>query len=187
MISMPLRMRRVMKRKLKKCVNRIHNGNPSCSVSSITRNSWRSIRQCEVRPLAIATPRQNGWRNVGSEGCVASAKSIEAMNFELRHRLHAFRHVRWQTPRNGVAIEKQNAGCRFLRFVIRHCSRCAAKTELCVTVISFEALVSFDSKVFTAYLSSRETSELAVDLNAFGANSKFEFRIRDCARSAFSP
>jgi hypothetical protein len=46
---------------------------------------------------------------------------------------------------------KQNAGCRFLRFVIRHCSRCAAKTELCVTVISFEALVSFDSKVFTAY------------------------------------
>jgi hypothetical protein len=28
----------------------------------------------------------------------------------------------------------------------------------------FEALVSFDSKVFTAYLSSRETSELAVDL-----------------------
>jgi hypothetical protein len=46
---------------------------------------------------------------------------------------------------------KQNAGCRFLRFVIRHCSRCAAKTELCVTLISFEALVSFDSKVFTAY------------------------------------
>src|ERR1044071_1677850 len=45
---------------------------------------------------------------------------------------------------------KQNAGCRFLRFVIRHSSRCAAKTELCVTVISFEALVSFDSKVFTA-------------------------------------
>jgi len=37
-----------------------------------------------------------------------------------------------------------------LRFVIRHCSRCAAKTELCVTLISFEALVSFDSKVFTA-------------------------------------
>jgi hypothetical protein len=34
--------------------------------------------------------------------------------------------------------------------VIRHSSRCAAKTELCVTVISFEALVSFDSKVFTA-------------------------------------
>jgi hypothetical protein len=30
-------------------------------------------------------------------------------------------------------------------------SRCAAKTELCVTLISFEALVSFDSKVFTAY------------------------------------
>ena len=59
---------------------------------------------------------------------------------------------------------KRNAGCRFLRFVIRHCSRCAAKTELCVTLISFEALVSFDSKVLTAYLSSRETSELAVDL-----------------------
>ena len=37
-----------------------------------------------------------------------------------------------------------------LASVIRHCSRCAAKTELCVTVISFEALVSFDSKVFTA-------------------------------------
>ncbi|HEY0725533.1 MAG TPA: hypothetical protein VGD41_16355, partial [Pyrinomonadaceae bacterium] len=51
-----------------------------------------------------------------------------------------------------VAIPyKQNAGCRFLRFVIRHCSRCAAKTELCVTLIFFEALVSFDSKVFTAY------------------------------------
>src|SRR5256885_12761090 len=44
----------------------------------------------------------------------------------------------------------RNAGCRFLRGVIQHCSRCAAKTELCVTVISFEALVSFDSKVFTA-------------------------------------
>ena len=72
-------------------------------------------------------------------------------------------------------LQKQNAGCRFLRFVIRHCSRCAAKTELCVTLISFEALVSFDSKVFTAYLSSRETSELAVDLNAFGANPNFEF------------
>ena len=61
-------------------------------------------------------------------------------------------------------MENKNAGCRFLRVVIRHCSRCAAKTELCVTVISFEALVSFDSKVLTAYLSSRETSELAVDL-----------------------
>src|SRR6266404_61432 len=36
-----------------------------------------------------------------------------------------------------------------LRIVIRHCSRCSAKTELCVTVISLEALVSFDSKVFT--------------------------------------
>src|SRR6266508_47880 len=46
---------------------------------------------------------------------------------------------------------KENAGCRFSRIVIRHCSRCAAKTELCVTVISFEALVSFDSKVFTTY------------------------------------
>ena len=38
-----------------------------------------------------------------------------------------------------------------LRIVIRHSSRCAAKTELCVTLISFKALVSFDSKVFTAY------------------------------------
>src|SRR5439155_1430258 len=30
--------------------------------------------------------------------------------------------------------------CRMsiLRFVIRHCSRCAAKTELCVTVVFFE-------------------------------------------------
>jgi hypothetical protein len=47
----------------------------------------------------------------------------------------------------------REAKCRMsiLRIVIRHCSRCAAKTELCVTVISFEALVSFDSKVFTAY------------------------------------
>jgi hypothetical protein len=50
-----------------------------------------------------------------------------------------------------IFLYKQNAGCRFLRFVIRHSSRCAAKTELCVTVIFFEALVSFDSKVFTAY------------------------------------
>src|SRR5439155_26268307 len=51
---------------------------------------------------------------------------------------------------DGRVDGNRNAGCRFLRVVIRHCSRCAAKTELCVTLISFEALVSFDSKVFTA-------------------------------------
>ena len=67
---------------------------------------------------------------------------------------------------------KQNAGCRFLRFVIRHYSRCAAKTELCVTVISFEAARTFVYAVFTAYLTEiriskseiRNLSELAVDL-----------------------
>ena len=59
------------------------------------------------------------------------------------------------------SISKQNAGCRFLRFVIRHCSRYAAKTELCVTVISLKALVSFDSRVFTAYPRTP---------NAFGAH-----------------
>jgi hypothetical protein len=43
--------------------------------------------------------------------------------------------------------------CRMstLRIVIRHCSRCAAKTELCVTVISFEAPCAFVYGVFTAY------------------------------------
>src|SRR6266516_2035051 len=43
MISMPLRMSNVMKRKLKKWVNRTHNGNPSWSVSSITRKRQRVI------------------------------------------------------------------------------------------------------------------------------------------------
>jgi hypothetical protein len=38
-----------------------------------------------------------------------------------------------------------------LEIVIRHCRCAAAKTELCVTVVFFEALVSFDSKGFTAY------------------------------------
>jgi hypothetical protein len=37
-----------------------------------------------------------------------------------------------------------------LEIEIRHLSRCAAKTELCVNVFSLWALVSFDSKVFTA-------------------------------------
>src|SRR6266480_3597350 len=62
---------------------------------------------------------------------------------------------------DGRVDGNRNAGCRFLRVVIRHCSRCAAKTELCVTLISFEALVSFDSKVFTAYPRTP---------NAFGAH-----------------
>src|SRR6266480_3699347 len=47
-------------------------------------------------------------------------------------------------------------------------SRCAAKTELCVTVFSLWALVSFDSKVFTAYphriRQLPDPRELAVDL-----------------------
>jgi hypothetical protein len=38
-----------------------------------------------------------------------------------------------------------------LEIVIRHCRCAAAKTELCVTVVFFEALVSFDSKGLTAY------------------------------------
>src|SRR5947208_12591655 len=77
---------------------------------------------------------------------------------------------------DGRVDGNRNAGCRFLRVVIRHCSRCAAKTELCVTLISFEALVSFDSKVFTACPGSDQlihSADLAVDLNAFGANSNF--------------
>jgi len=46
-------------------------------------------------------------------------------------------------------------------------SRCAAKTELCVTVFFLWALVSFDSKVFTAYPMDDQLihpRELAVDL-----------------------
>ena len=105
-------------------------------------NSWRSIRQCEERSLAIAPPRQNGWRNVERGQCVASVKSMERDKFRAQRRaparfcghLQNLRQAHWQTSRNEVAIEKQNAGCRFLRFVIRHRSRCAAKTELCVTV-----------------------------------------------------
>jgi hypothetical protein len=65
------------------------------------------------------------------------------------------------------------------RVVIRHCSRCAAKTELCVTVISFEALVSFDSKVFTACPGSDQlihSADLAVDL--FNRSSNPETRRR---------
>src|SRR5207237_1485122 len=68
---------------------------------------------------------------------------------------------------DGRVDGNRNAGCRFLRVVIRHCSRCAAKTELCVTLISFEALVSFDSKVFTACPGSDQlihSTDLAVDL-----------------------
>jgi len=65
MISIPLRMSNVMKRKLKKCANRIHNGNPSCRVSSITRNSRHSIwRVRRGRSLTIASALQKGWRNV---------------------------------------------------------------------------------------------------------------------------
>ena len=66
-----------------------------------------------------------------------------------------------------------------LASVIRHCSRCAAKTELCVTVISFEALVSFDSKVFTACPGSDQlihSAELAVDLFLQNRKSKIENR-----------
>jgi len=46
-------------------------------------------------------------------------------------------------------------------------SRCAAKTELCVTVFSLWALVSFDSRVLTAYPMDDQLihpRELAVDL-----------------------
>ena len=78
-----------------------------------------------------------------------------------------------------VYMENKNAGCRFLRVVIRHCSRCAAKTELCVTVISFEALVSFNSKVFTACPGSDQlihSADLAVDL--FNRSSNLETRRR---------
>src|SRR6266480_6289893 len=139
---MPLRMSKVMKRKLKKCVNRIHNGNPSCSVSSITQTAGVRFGSCEGRSLAIAPPCQNGWRNVESGQCVASVKSMERDKFRAQRRaparfcghLQNLCQAHWQTSRNEVAIEKQNAGCRFLRFVIRHRSRCAAKTELCVTV-----------------------------------------------------
>ena len=66
--------------------------------------------------------------------------------------------------RQDACVVQTKCRMSILRFVIRHCSRCAAKTELCVTLISFEALVSFDSKVLTACLSSRKTSDLAVDL-----------------------
>jgi hypothetical protein len=162
---MPLRMSKVMKRKLKKCVNRIHNGNPSCSVSSITRNSWRSIRQCEDRSLAIAPPRQNGWRNVESGQCVASVKSMERGKLRAQGgparscgHLQNLREAHWQTSRNEVAMEKQNAGCRFLRFVIRHCSRCAAKTELCVTVSR-----SLKPHSLSLVRSSRHVQELPID------------------------
>jgi hypothetical protein len=48
--------------------------------------------------------------------------------------------------------EKQNAGCRV--FTIRHPALqwCAAKTELCITDLSFfEASGGFARDVFTAY------------------------------------
>jgi|GEM_PF-2086579 len=97
------------------------------------------------------------------------------------HELHA-RQAGSQPAESGSLPDRQNKMPNVdLANVIRHCSRCAAKTELCVTVISFEALVSFDSKVFTACLSSRETSELAVDLcyRTEIRNSRIEIRFPD--------
>src|SRR5206468_12335762 len=85
------------------------------------------------------------------------------------------------TRQNDVAAIDSKTKCRMsiLRIVIRHCSRCAAKTELCVTVVFFEALVSFDSKVFTAYPGSDQlihSTDLAVDL--FNRSSNPETRRR---------
>ena len=55
-------------------------------------------------------------------------------------------------------------------------SRCAAKTELCVTVFSLWALVSFDSRVLTAYPMDDQLihpRELAVDLFNRASKNKF--------------
>src|SRR5262249_19730856 len=57
----------------------------------------------------------------------------------------------WTCELTSYSYDKAKYRMSIMWIVIRHCSRCAAKTELCVTMISFEALVSFDSKVFTAY------------------------------------
>jgi hypothetical protein len=67
-----------------------------------------------------------------------------------------------RVSRKQVATFDSKTKCRMsiLRIVIRHCSRCAAKTELCVIVFrSLKALVSFDSKVFTAYPAISNTVE----------------------------
>ena len=70
--------------------------------------------------------------------------------------------------------DKENAGHQNWRPAF--CSRCAAKTELCVTVFFLWALVSFDPKVFTAYPTDDQLihpRDLAVDLFNRASN-KFE-------------
>src|SRR4030095_1867342 len=161
MISIPLRMSKVMKRKLKKWVNRIHNGNPSASFLSITRNRERLIlsklnalvvvyRTCWLQRMVICEQRVSL-----KIFCRADATNHLSPLMDLR-KLLSLRFVE-AAPDRAIEHRRFNdskAKCRMsiLRIVIRHCSRCAAKTELCVTIfrsLSSDSLSRFE--VFTAY------------------------------------
>ena len=103
-----------MKRKLKKCVNRIHNGNPSCSVSSMTQTA--GIRFASVKNgcyLSHLRARTNG--EMLGVGSVASVKSMERDKFRAHGigparscgHLQNLRKAHWETSCNEVAIENK--------------------------------------------------------------------------------
>src|SRR5437667_536467 len=91
MISTPLRMSSVIKRKLKKWVKRTQSGNPSCSVASIKQNSrclillsyalekrLRSVN-CRLQPLAEGRRTSSGgstWQSVRQYICLLDLRRL---------------------------------------------------------------------------------------------------------------
>ena len=146
-------------------------GSRSSSAGSVDMRSVGDVQSLRCYLIAIISCSISTTRMTCSIGC-PNTMTNRAMAMARALPIHDICVFRGCLP-------NKNAGCRFLRVVIRHCSRCAAKTELCVILISFEALVSFDSKVFTACPGSDQlihSADLAVDL--FNRSSNPETRRR---------
>src|SRR5260370_36168128 len=90
--------------------------------------------------------------------------SARRRNQHARRARYPIREIRFTRVIRGSSERKMPSRKRGTAFF----SRCAAKTELCVTVFSLWALVSFDSRVLTAYphriRQLPDPRELAVDL-----------------------
>jgi hypothetical protein len=96
------------------------------------------------------------------EGAALSAPNI----WDTAERVPPFKNIRFIRVIRGFFRERKMPDVD-VKSNPAFSSRCAAKTELCVTVFSLWALVSFDSKVLTAYPMDDQLihpRELAVDL-----------------------
>src|SRR5437773_3989031 len=109
--------------------------------------------------LTIAYARYAGWR------CEA----------RVSPKIHFAGSLSRSRQVGGLFDPKTKCRMSILRVVIRHCSRCAAKTELCVTVVFFELwfLSIPESSRRVQELSIDWLLDLAVDLHF----RKFEMRI----------